>query len=573
MTHRLSAPHAPVPRPGARRRGLLRIVAALLVLAAALTGPLADVASAHASLVSVDPPDGARLDQGPSRITLVFSEAVSADLGGVRVIGPDGTSVHEGAAAVDRTTVTIGVADDLPDGTYVVSYRVISEDGHPVRGGSVFGVGDAAVDSGALGRVTDEGGDQRWEIVGHVGRAFAYGGVLLAAGGAAFLALAHRGGDERRRLERVILLFTAIGAVTSLVALRVLAALGTGQGPGSLFDEGVLGDVTAEGVGAALLVCVVGLAVLAGALRRWPLAAVVGGAAASASFALTGHTRVGPTSTLATVADVAHLLAVAVWTGGLVLLWWTLRIRRRAWAAAGAEAPSPDQVRDAGETTRRFSTLATGAIVAVGVAGGALSWSEVRSLEALTSTRYGLFLVAKVAVVVAIAVMGTYNHFRLVPAIVGGKARAGLRRLQQTLRFEVAALVVVVGLTSVLAVTTPARTSLTGTGVVEQMVPLEGVGSVQLVVSPARVGANQVHLYLYDEDGRPAEIAETVSLSLTLPAAQLGPIEREATRAGPAHLQLDGSDFAVAGDWQVAITVRVDRFTEVTGTTEVTISP
>lgn len=548
------------------------MLAALALLVVALLGPMAGVASAHAELVSVDPPDGARLDESPERITLVFSEPVSADLGGVRVLGPDGEPVQEGTAEVDGTTVTIGVARDLPDGTYVVSFRVISADGHPVRGGSVFGVGEAAVDTGALGRVTDEGGDETWDLVGHVGRGVAYGGVLLAAGGAAFLVLAHRGGDERRRLERLVRTVAVIGVVGSLVALPVQAALGTGQGAGSLFDDGVLGDVTAEGVGAAILVCLLGMAVLVLALRRAPILALAGGAAAAASFALTGHTRVGPTSTLATVADVAHVLAVAVWTGGLVLLWWTVRLRRQAWAADEAR-PTADDVRDAGVVARRFSTLATGAIVGVGVAGLALSWSEVRSLDALTDTRYGLFLVAKVAVVVAIGALGTYNHFRLVPAIEAGKARAALRRLQQTLRFEVAALVLVVGLTSVLAVTTPARTSGAGEGVVEQVVALEGVGSVQLVVSPARVGANQVHLYLYDPEGRPAEIAESVALELTLPAAQLGPIARVATRAGPAHLQLDGSDFAVAGDWEVAITVRVDRFTEVTGTAQVPISP
>lgn len=569
--HRL-APPPPHGRDHSTARRPLRLAGALLVLVAALVGPLADAASAHASLISVDPPDGARLDESPEQITLEFSEPVSADLGGVRVLGPDGEPVQEGSAEVEGTAVTIGVAGGLPDGTYVVSYRVISADGHPVRGGSVFGVGDAAVDTGALGRVTDDSRDQAWEIVGHVGRGIAYGGVLLAAGGTAFLVLAHRGGEERRRLERLVRGLALAGALGSLVALPVQAALGTGQGPGSLFDDGVLGDVTTEGVGPAILLCLTGLALLVLALRRLPVLALAGAVAATVSFAVSGHTRVGPTATLATAADVVHLLAVAVWTGGLVLLWWTVRSRRRAWAADEARPTSTD-VRDASEVARRFSTVATASIVGVGAAGVALSWSEVRSLEALTDTRYGLFLVAKLAVVVAIAAVGAYNHFRLVPAIGAGKARAGLRRLQQTLRFEVLALVLVLGLTSVLAVTTPARTSVAGSGVVEQVIPLEDLGSVQLVVSPARVGANQVHLYLYDEQGRPTEIADTVELELTLPAAQLGPITRQATRAGPAHLQLDGSDFAVAGDWQVGITVRVDRFTEVTGSAQVTISP
>ena len=34
---------------------------------------------------------------------------------------------------------------DLADGTYVATYRIVSEDGHPISGSLVFGVGHAAL--------------------------------------------------------------------------------------------------------------------------------------------------------------------------------------------------------------------------------------------------------------------------------------------------------------------------------------------------------------------------------------------------------------------------------------------
>jgi hypothetical protein len=43
-------------------------------------------------------------------------------------------------------------------------------------------------------------------------------------------------------------------------------------------------------------------------------------------------------------------------------------------------------------------------------------------------------------------------------------------------------------------------------------------------------------------------------------------------RAGPAHLQLDGDDLAVAGTWTIEVTARLDRFTEATGTLEVPVA-
>jgi copper transport protein len=535
------------------------VVAVLLAAAALLLS--AGPAAAHAYLLSVDPPDRAVLAESPDEIRLTFSEPVSADLGGVQVLDAEGGRVEDGVARVEGAVVTVGVQPDLPDGTYVVSFRVVSADGHPVRGGSVFGVGDVELDAGALGRVTDESGDQVWEVVGGVFRGLAYAGVLVAAGGGAFLVHAHRGGPERPRLVRLVRVAAAVGWVTALVAVPVQAALGTGQGPGSLFDDGVLGDVLADGLGHSLLLLTTGLLLVVLGLGRSVPATLLGAAVAAGSFAASGHNRAGDDATLATLADIAHLVAAAAWAGGLVLLWRTVRLRRQ------------EDVVETGHVVRRFSQLATGGILLVGAAGVALSWKEVGSLDALTGTSYGLFLLAKVALVGGIAALGAYNHFRLVPALEQGKAKAALRRLRSTLVLELGVLVLVVALTSVLVVLTPAKADQGG-GVVEQIVELgDGYGSVQVVVDPARVGFNELHLYTYDADGRPAEVGEEVVLELSLPSSGLGPIERTPLVAGPAHLQLDGTDFAVPGEWQLLIRVRVDRFTEVAGTTSVPIAP
>jgi len=538
-------------------RNLLTALGLGLLLVVAAASP----AAAHASLASVDPPDGARLDESPAVVRLIFTEPVSADLGGIRVLDGDGDQVQVGAARVDGAAVEVDLQPDLPDGTYVVSFRVISADGHPVRGGSVFGVGDGAVDTGALGRVEGEGSDRTWEVVGAVGRGFAYAGVLLAAGGVAFLVLVHRDGEERVTLLRLVWAAALLGATASMIALPVQAALGTGQGPGSIFDDGVLQDVAADGVGLALVLAIVGVTLAVALVERQRWLALAGAAVAAGSFAATGHTRAGSGATLATGADLTHLLVTATWGAGLVLLALTLVLRRRR------GIPDGDTVALVG----RFSSLATVTLLAVGVTGTFLGWSEVRTLDALTGSGYGRLLLVKVAAVAVVALLGAYNHFRLVPALTRGKTTAALAQLATTLRLEALALVAVIGLTAVLVVVTPGRAE-SARGVVEEVVTLGDAGSVQVTISPARAGTNQIHLYLFDPDGRPAEIAESITLELSLPAAQLGPITREATRAGPAHLQLDGDDLAVAGTWTIEVTARLDRFTEATGTIEVPVA-
>lgn len=535
-----------------------------MALALALVAATASPAAAHASLLSIDPADGARLDESPDHVTLTFSEHVSADLGGVRVLDATGATVQQGATRTNGAEVQVDLEPNLPAGTYVVSYRLVSADGHPVRGGSVFGVGDATVESGALGRVEAGGGDRWWEVVGAVGRGFAYAGVLLAAGGALFLALVHRDGDERAALIRVVRIAAAVGAVASLVALPVQAALGTGQGPGSLVDDGVLGQVTREGVGLGLGLALIGLALLSIAVGRSPVLGAAGGLVAATSFATNGHTRVGDLATVATLADLTHLVVVSAWGGGLVLLGLALRARHRSGTTAADPASTIALV-------VRFSTLATVTVLLVGVSGLVLSWNEIRTLDGLTRTTYGRLVLAKVALVLVIAGIGAYNHYRLLPALRVGRATAALARLRSTVRIETLALVAVIALTAVLVVVTPARTESEG-GVVEAIVALGDAGSVQLTISPAKAGFNQIHLDLFDPDGRPADIAESVTLELSLPAADLGPIEREAVRAGPAHLQLNGTDLALGGTWTITVQARIDRFTEATGTVEIPVA-
>ena len=166
-------------------------------------------------------------------------------------------------------------AQTWPTGTYVATYRVISADGHPVKGGLVFSVGEEVADTGALDRFYDSGSDRPWEIAGAVARTLAYAGTLVAAGGAAFLLLVHRGGRERPALERTVRTAAVIGAVGVLVGLPISAALGTGGGIGSIFDEGVLSAVLDEGVGWSVLLAIAGLALVVGGLATGAPAAVV----------------------------------------------------------------------------------------------------------------------------------------------------------------------------------------------------------------------------------------------------------------------------------------------------------
>lgn len=95
-------------------------------------------ASAHAALKSSSPRDGASLSAAPTEVALTFSEEVSTSFATVSVTSAAGRSVGRDTPAVSGATVTQPLDVGLASGAYMVSFRVVSKDGHPVSGRTSF---------------------------------------------------------------------------------------------------------------------------------------------------------------------------------------------------------------------------------------------------------------------------------------------------------------------------------------------------------------------------------------------------------------------------------------------------
>ena len=107
---------------------------------------------------------------------------------------------------------------------------------------------------------------------------------------------------------------------------------------------------------------------------------------------------------------------------------------------------------------------------------------------------------------------------------------------------------------------TPAETSRT-TGPASVSAEL-GEGTVSVTVDPARPGRNDVHIYIYDAQGRASADYDSAEISLELPDQDLGPFNRDPVRVSPGHFQLIGTDLPLGGKWTITITVKPDRFSE-----------
>ncbi|WP_084957714.1 copper resistance CopC family protein [Thermoactinospora rubra] len=110
----------------------------LAVVLLALVSWVPGTAWAHDVLVDSDPKDGARLEEPPATVTLVFSAAVRQGYAKVTVTGSDGSAWADGEATVGKERVSVRVRPLVRPGKYVVGYRVLSSDGHPVSGKVTF---------------------------------------------------------------------------------------------------------------------------------------------------------------------------------------------------------------------------------------------------------------------------------------------------------------------------------------------------------------------------------------------------------------------------------------------------
>ena len=98
-------------------------------------------AAAHANLLDTNPANGTILNEMPDQVVLTFSEPVRLIPGRIVVVAPDGELVETGEITADGPTVTIPIKGGGARGTYLVSYRVISQDSHPVGNSITFSVG------------------------------------------------------------------------------------------------------------------------------------------------------------------------------------------------------------------------------------------------------------------------------------------------------------------------------------------------------------------------------------------------------------------------------------------------
>ncbi|MFY1695465.1 MULTISPECIES: copper resistance CopC/CopD family protein [unclassified Solwaraspora] len=551
------------PMTAASHRWTSRLAAIAALVLAALPVVLlpATPASAHAVLVSTSPVADAVLPNAPAEVVLTFSESVRQVPDRVRVIAPDGQRVDQGEPVFNGAVVSVTVDQQTSRGTYLVSYRVISADGHPVTGGFTYSVGaPSAVPTDSGGAETDPLVSRLIQVAKFAG----YVGLLLIVGPVLVLTMLWPRRLSRAGPGRLVWAGLGLVAAATLAAIWLQAPYVTGGGLADA-DGAALRDVLGSSIGAAMLVRLGVLAAAAVLIR--PLLAGTDGSSdrillgvlaviGAFTWPLAGHPAASPVPAVSVVVDAVHLAGMAVWLGGLLML--AVFLLRQA------------DERELGAILPIWSRWAALAVCGLLLAGTVQALIEVGTFGALVGTTYGRLLLAKIGLFLVVLAVAAYSR-----QLVRNRTAAGQPgRMRQAIVAELAVTAVVLAVTAVLVQTTPARTAvaddLRATSTYFSTTLTSDIYSLQIEVDPARRGNNSVHLYAYTPDNRPQPVIEWQATA-ALPASGVEPIEIPLLPLTDNHATGEIS-LPTAGDWELRITVRISDIDQATVSTTVAIS-
>jgi copper transport protein len=495
-------------------------------------------AFAHASLVATEPRDGSMLAQAPTTVQLRFNEPITPAV--IRLIDSDGRTRDDAIVRTVNETIAITLPDGLPRGTQVISYRVISADGHPVAGSMMFSVGMGK--SGAVPAASDS----VVTTLIWLARIGVYLGLFVGVGGVFFEAWI----AAARMRSRTIVSALALGLFSAVVSLGCQGLDLLGLPSSGILTAAPWQAAIATTLGPSLVVAAaaMGLSFLAqrsqsGTFAR--AASVLAMAGIGVALASSGHAGTASPRWLTRPAVFLHAVGVAYWVGALVPV---LAVLHRQPATL---IP----------VLHRFSR---GAVPVVGVlvlTGLALAIVQLESFHALIDTEYGWILSIKVTLVILLLGLAALNRFRLTPALESDPNNT--QPLARSVLFECA---IVFGILAVVAgwrFTPPPRSLAVAAGPPLALHIHSDRAMFQVLVSSGKPGIDSFVLRIMTGDASPLR-AKEVTLILSLPEKGIEPMERKATQASDGNWTVRDMPIPFAGRWRVRVEVLVTDFEKVT---------
>ena len=518
---------------------------AALICGAGVVGS-ANPVEAHAGLKSSQPAASSVLEKSPKEIVLKFAEQVEISFGSIRLFDANSNLIVLPAPnygftndVVDAKTVRVNVPD-LEPGSYLVIWRVVSVDSHPVQGAFGFQIGSRGKNLAALGVevLSNSSASNFVKAVMGFARWLSFLGVMVLVG-AMLLATQVTGVS---RIGKIIYGSLIVAVFGSLLVLMMQApyALGNSMGIVQLFSS--VNEVLKTRLGTWLLVRVVALLFISIIIYKrdlhqkpiWRMAATIFVVVVFATFSISGHPGMRQFSALSIGTDIVHFACVSAWMGGLV----TMVLLGRKW-----QSESPKVI-------SWFSFMATIAMPIMVVTGVAQAWRMMEGFQNLFSTTYGTVLSIKVVLVVIAIAAGTKAR-----QIFKGKKVdiEDLKKIKfsQTIVVESVIGLVVLAVTAVL-VSVPPLSVDTSAPFTATLVQSNVIADI--TITPATIGSVEMHI-VFSPPGGTLESIKSMTARISLVNGEIPPIPIGMKSIGVNHF-LANLQLPRSGEWLLELIVK-----------------
>jgi copper transport protein len=551
----------------------------LIVLAAAAASlALPAAAWAHAALLQTTPVASRIVNVAPKQVLLRYSEAVEPRFAIVSMTNAAGDKETAGAPSrspANADTLLIPLKK-LSEGWYLVYWRVISVDGHPVRGAFTFAVGPNAgpAPQFVIPSISETAATPRLVTA----RWLAFLSIMAAIGLVVLRLVVARPVVSRvpgTRLRSLTIAF-GVASLVALLTIPVYVLLSTAEFAlrsfwsfGALFP---LVRVSAFGRGWLDLELVFALFVGAATIAIWldrperrrrSLAAVIAlaGALGAAAACLlvpgtVGHAGQTSPRGLSLAFDWFHLVAGSVWLGGLIGL-----------VVLAASLPARRRVAALAVCVPRFSNTAFVSVLVLIGAGTGSAVQHMPTLASFWQTSYGKALLVKIALLGAALLLASVNLLRTVPRFkatskrpeLGAPAASLLRRLIAGESLLVAGAVLAAAVLSSLAPPSKALASVggakahVGPGSVNKVVNENGY-RLAISVSPNRAAVSNSFQIAISRGGKPVRNAD-VTVDFAMLDMEMGQQAYHLSETAPGTYGRAAPALVMVGHWGLSFQI------------------
>jgi copper transport protein len=524
---------------------------------------------AHAVLLDSSPKPGEMLMQSPSEVVANFNEGVGPIF--FKVLDVKGQPVGDpGEIRLDGTKMILPLRATLPNGTYVLTYRVISADTHPVGATFGFSIGEPmkTVDATA-----DAGSRSIWSLAVAVNRWVLYAGMLWVAGTALFLLLLGIEGslrEDARQKARWASVLTALSYVLAVGFGGADMQLGGVDAlwKAATWRSGLDSTLASSAVLGLIAMALLYAGFVAGEQRRHGVL-IAGATLAIGSFLVTGHAATAPPAWLMAPVVGVHLLATAFWIGAF----------RPLLLSTGQLSAA-----DSGALMQRFSNFAVPAVIVVLISGTAISLKQLGSPAKLFDNDYGTVLLTKIILVLVIIGIAAYNKINLTPRLIANDV-AGVSKIRRTITLELMLYVIVLAAASALTVTTPpralvatgepgaaeAKMAMMSGGLVKRTLENDAGYSAEIELSPAKVGENMLMVTVKDPAGVIVQDATALEVTVALESAGISEVRLKAEAVGNGMWHVMIGETLIPGDWALTIDGYLTDYDKTSFSTTVTL--